>query len=185
MRQVLAIVMEDGKNHRLDVVIEDGHANVNDCVRIFDDLKWRFRQWRGIDLLGKITVAKKHQAPLLMAADFLASTYSMMRASKQAGGLDYAEEAPEPPKRQAGLTFLELLPDAMQIFLRCVMQLTLACWRSPYCFNPGDMPFGGPRRFAYPPPSYYGAKPWRISSRSEDITSRSTTRSEPIPHSRR
>lgn len=114
MRQVLAIVMEDGNNHRLDVVIEDGHANVNDCVRIFDDLRWRLRQLRGIDLLGKITVAKKHQAPLLMAADFLASTYSMMRASKHEGGLDYAEEAPEPPKWQAGLTFLELLPDALQ-----------------------------------------------------------------------
>jgi hypothetical protein len=38
----------------------------------------------------------------------------MMRASKHEGGLDYVEEAPEPPKRQAGLTFLELLPDALQ-----------------------------------------------------------------------
>jgi hypothetical protein len=133
MRQVLAIVMEDGKNHRLDVVIEDGHANVNDCVRIFDDLKWRFRQWRGIDLLGKITVAKKHQAPLLMAADFLASTYSMMRASEQAGGLDYAEEAPEPPKRQAGLTFLELLPDALQRLkedFEANRQEAAAAWRA-------------------------------------------------------
>jgi hypothetical protein len=113
MRQVLAIVMEDGKNHRLDVVIEDGHSNVNDCVRICDDLKRRLRQRRGIDLLGRITVAKKQQAPLLMTADFLASTYSMMRASKAAGGLDYANEAPEAPKGQAGLTFLELLPDAL------------------------------------------------------------------------
>lgn len=49
-----------------------------------------------------------------MVADFLASSYSMMRASAQRGGLDYAEEAPEPPKRQAGLTFLELLPDALR-----------------------------------------------------------------------
>lgn len=113
MRQVLAIVMDDGKNHRLDVVMEDGHPNVNDCVRIFDDLRWRLRQRRGIDLLGKITVAKKDQAPHLMAADFLASTYSMMRASKAAGGLDYANEPPEAPKGQAGLTFLELLPDAL------------------------------------------------------------------------
>jgi hypothetical protein len=114
MRQVLAIVMQDGKKHRLDVMIESGHPNVNDTVRIFDDLKWRLRRRRGIDLLGKITVAKKHEAPNLMAADFLASTYSMMQSSKAAGDLDYAEEAPEPPKNQAGLTFLELLPDALQ-----------------------------------------------------------------------
>lgn len=133
MRQVLAIVMEDGKNHRLDVMIEDGHPNVNDCVRIFDDLKWRLRQRRGIDLLGRITVAKKHQAPPLMAADFLASTYSMMRASKAAGGLDYADEAPEAPQGQAGLTFLELLPDALSRLkedFEADRQEAAAAWRA-------------------------------------------------------
>jgi hypothetical protein len=43
-------------------------------------------------------------------------------------------------------------------FHRCVMQLTLTCWRSPYCFDASDMPLGGPGRFAYHPPSYYGAR---------------------------
>ena len=114
MRQVLAILTEDGKRHRLDVVIEGGHPNAKDCVRIFEDLKWRLRKRRGVDLLGKITIAKKHESLPLMVSDFLASTYSMMRASQQAGGLDYAQEAPEPPRGQAGLTFLELLPDALQ-----------------------------------------------------------------------
>lgn len=115
MRQLLEIIWRDGKHHRLDIVIEDGHQNVNDCVRIFDDLKWRLKVRRGVDgLLGKITIAKKHQSAPLMVADFLASSYSMMRASAQSGGPDYAQEAAEPPKGQAGLTFLGLLPDALR-----------------------------------------------------------------------
>ena len=32
---------------------------------------------------------------------------------QRGGGPDYATEAPEPPKWQAGLTFLELLPGAL------------------------------------------------------------------------
>lgn len=60
MRQLLEIIWRDGKRHRLDVVIEDGHQNVGDCIRIFDDLKWRLKVRRGVDgLLGRITVAKK------------------------------------------------------------------------------------------------------------------------------
>jgi hypothetical protein len=115
MRQLLEIIWRNGKRHRLDIVIEDGHQNVKDCVRIFDDLKWRLKVRRGIDgLLGKMMIAKKRQSAPLMVADFLASSYSMMRASAQSGGLDYVHETPEPPKRQAGLTFLELLPDALR-----------------------------------------------------------------------
>ena len=68
-----------------------------------------------------------------MAADFLASTYSMMRASKAAGGLDYANEAPEAPKGQAGLTFLELLPDALsrlKLDFEADRQEAAAAWRA-------------------------------------------------------
>lgn len=115
MRQLLEIIGRDDKRHRLDIVIEDGHQNVGDCLRIFEDLKWRLKVRRGIaDLLGTITVAKKQHSAPLMVADFLASSYSMIRTSAQSGGLEYAQEAPEPPQGQAGLTFLELLPDALR-----------------------------------------------------------------------
>jgi hypothetical protein len=115
MRQLLEMIWRDNKRHRLNIVIEDGHQNVGDCMRIFEDLKWRLKVRRGMDdLLGKISVAKKQHSAPLMVADFLASSYSMIRASAQSGGIDYAQEAPEPPKGQAGLTFLELLPDALR-----------------------------------------------------------------------
>ena len=45
-------------------------------------------------LLGKICIAEKTEAVPLMLADFLASSYSMMRISALRGGLDYGAEAP-------------------------------------------------------------------------------------------
>jgi hypothetical protein len=114
MRQLLDIVMADGKRHRLHIVIEKGHVNLGDTIRIFDDLKRRLKVRRGLDVLGTITAARKHEAAPLMVADFLASSYSMIRASQQRGGIDYAAETPAPRKREAGLTFLELLPDALR-----------------------------------------------------------------------
>jgi hypothetical protein len=47
-------------------------------------------------------------------ADFLAGTYLMMRASARAGELDYKKEMPEPTQNEAGLSFLELLPDVLR-----------------------------------------------------------------------
>jgi hypothetical protein len=98
----------------LNIVVEDGHPNVGDTIRIFNDMKLQVKYQLGASLLGQITKAKKKDTPPLMACDFQAYTYSRMRASKAAGGLDYAAEAPmRPRKREAGLTFLELLPDAL------------------------------------------------------------------------
>jgi len=133
LRQLLEIVMSADKRHWLNIVIEAGHENVGDACRIFHDLKSRLKRRRGIDLLGDITTAQKHERAPLMIADFMASTYSMMRASAERGGVDYIEEAPEPSKRQAGLTFLELLPDALRRLkedFEADRQETAAAWRA-------------------------------------------------------
>ena len=133
MHQILKILMTGGKPHRVDVVIERGHRNAGDTVRIFEDLKLRLKQRRGLDLLGNITIAKKEDRAPLMVADFLASTYSMMRASQARGEIDYAAVTPDPLKRQAGLTFLELLPDALRQLkadFEADRQETAAVWRA-------------------------------------------------------
>jgi hypothetical protein len=115
MAHVIAIVMADGKRHKLNAVIEDGHPNVGDTIRIFNDMRLQVKHRLGMDLLGTMTKAKKKQSPPLMVCDFQAYTYLRMRASKAAGGIDYAKEAPMTPRKgEAGLTFLELLPDALQ-----------------------------------------------------------------------
>lgn len=110
---IMNIVGHKGKRTVLDVVIENGHANVGDTVRIFNETKQRMKRL-GSEMLGEIKVAKKGEAFPLMVADFLAHTYSMMQATKKAGVLDYAAITPEPPRYQAGLTFLELLPNALK-----------------------------------------------------------------------
>ena len=68
-----------------------------------------------------------------MLSDFLAYSYSLMRESKAAGGTDYAAVTPEPSKKHAGLTFLELLPDALEQLKRDFeqdRQETADAWRA-------------------------------------------------------
>ena len=111
MAHLVAIVMADGKRHKLNAVIEDGHPNVGDTIRIFNDMKRQVKQRLGMDLFGTISKAKKSQSPPLMVCDFLSYSYLKMRASKAKGDMDYAAEASmDPRKKEAGLTFLELLP---------------------------------------------------------------------------
>jgi hypothetical protein len=101
---LIKIVLRKGTNHRLHVVLEHGHHNVEDCRRIFRDVDRNLRR-REVDLLGVVTVAKKREKPPLMLADFLAGSYSMMVTS---GTESYEKNAPEPPKgnKRAG-TFMQ------------------------------------------------------------------------------
>jgi hypothetical protein len=115
MAHLIAIVLRDGKKHMLDVVIEVGHKNVGDTVRIFDDMKALVGRRLNTELPRNIRVVKKQEAAPLMLTDFMAYTYSRMRASKASGGLNYDAEAPMASrKREAGLTHLELLPGALR-----------------------------------------------------------------------
>src|SRR5258708_21906228 len=77
MAHLVAIVTANRKKNRLDVEIESGHPNVKDTDRIFRDMKAQLKR-RGIEVLGTITIAEKHQSPPLMVSDFLAYSYSLM-----------------------------------------------------------------------------------------------------------
>jgi hypothetical protein len=116
LRQLIDIALADGKKHRLNIVVEQGHRHLGDAFRIFDDTKERLKSRRGIELLGDITRAKKDERAPLMVADFLAGSFSMMRAAAAAGGTDYKAETEHIAvrKRDAGLTFLEFLPGSLQ-----------------------------------------------------------------------
>jgi hypothetical protein len=57
----------------------------------------------------------------------------MMRESRKRGDIDYAAETSEPPKSQAGLTFLEFLPDSLRTLkedFEADRQETAAAWRA-------------------------------------------------------
>jgi hypothetical protein len=110
LAQIISIVTQRGIRQKLHVVIESGHNNVRDCLRIFNDIKSNLNR-RDIDLLGDFTIAKKREKPPLMVSDFLAATYSMMNAT---GTEHYEDNAPPPPKGEAGLSFLKLNPNSLR-----------------------------------------------------------------------
>jgi|HubBroStandDraft_6_1064221.scaffolds.fasta_scaffold2585913_1 hypothetical protein len=57
-------VISDRKNHKLHVVIEAGHRNVRDCVRIFDEIKAE------IEELGHHTLERSGREEIgLLASD--------------------------------------------------------------------------------------------------------------------
>jgi hypothetical protein len=111
--QLVDFLAKRNYRDRLHIVMEGGHPNVRDCKRIFDDLKARFLR-AGADILGSFTVERKVTCPPLMVSDFLAASYSMMRASASMGAPSYADVAPLPTGQEAGLIFLELRPDALR-----------------------------------------------------------------------
>jgi hypothetical protein len=115
MAQVMPIVETSGKKPHLHVVIEDGHKNVGDTSRIFNEIKKIYNE-HGFELLGTITQAKKDEALPLMVADFLAHTYALMRE----GGEEWKKNRTNKPpgvkiaRGKAGLTYLEIAPNGLE-----------------------------------------------------------------------
>ena len=113
MSHLLDFMEARGNRDKLNIVMERGHENVWDCERIFNDIKRRAKRV-GVDILGDFTVAAKDDCAPLMVADLLAATYSLMRDARARGVPEEAIVARPREKGEAGLTFLELLPDALR-----------------------------------------------------------------------
>src|SRR5258708_26051297 len=78
LRNIINLIYATGKRHKLHVVVERGHPNAKNTEKIFHESKLTLKA-RGIELLGDFTLAAKEEAAPLMAADFLAHTYALMR----------------------------------------------------------------------------------------------------------
>ena len=99
----------------LHLVVEDGHKNVGAARVIFGEFQ-RHLIRHGGNVLGSIMIAKKSESTELMAADFLAHTYLLMR--KRAfdtrtlhGHFDYSD-----PSSESALASIEFGPEAFSIF---------------------------------------------------------------------
>lgn len=74
-----------GKLPKLNFVLESGHANAGDAVRIFDEVKKELKSI-DCDLLGEISFADKDESDPLMMADFIShSTYTSMVRARSTG----------------------------------------------------------------------------------------------------
>jgi hypothetical protein len=101
-----------GRDSKINVVLEHGHKNVGDCIRIFDDLKKRFQRVGG-DILGTIKIEEKESCKPLMVADMLAHTRAMVNARSADGTLPAGSLQPFTGSR-GGLHFLEFAPDSLR-----------------------------------------------------------------------
>lgn len=112
MHRIINQITADNKRHKFHAVIEGGHKNVGDTVRIFGELKEQCLV-RGISLLGTITIAAKRECLPLMVADFQAHASYLSEARLKAGLPGYFEMATAkhgavpPPRGEAGLTQIE------------------------------------------------------------------------------
>jgi hypothetical protein len=111
--RLIEVVTADRKTHRLNVVIEDGHKNVLDTRRIFNEVKAEL-DVNGTRLLGTISITKKDKSPPLMLADFLAHTGYLSEARVRAHRPGYFEMTQEQPRRrEAGLMQIEITAETI------------------------------------------------------------------------
>ena len=99
----------------LHLVVEDGHKNVGAARTIFDEFQRRLIR-HDVNVLGNVTIAKKSESPELMAADFMAHTYLLMR--KQAFGTEALEgqfNYSDPPNESA-LASIEFSAQSFSFF---------------------------------------------------------------------
>jgi hypothetical protein len=109
---VQVILDRGGTNHTLHIVIEGGHKNIGDALRIFEETKKRADRFN-FPIFGTITVAGKKDpnGRALMVADFFAHTHYMFDASSEAGRApSYAEMTEGIPNKKydAGFTMMLL-----------------------------------------------------------------------------
>lgn len=112
MAHIVGVLQATGKRHKLHVVVERGHHNAKNTEHVFNEIKEILKR-RGIDLLGDWTLARKDERDELMIADYLVHSYAIMIRPGGSGIKGYADEAPEPKKGDAGLTFLEFQPHSL------------------------------------------------------------------------
>jgi hypothetical protein len=102
-------VFDEGKSHRLSVVVENGHPNAGDTARIFEE---RRRAWEavGVKFLKSHTLVSKKESPLLMVSDICAYGIAMeWRAIKSSKKTSFAERKPnEPAAGETGWTVSEV-----------------------------------------------------------------------------
>lgn len=112
--RLLNIVVKNKKTNRLDIVLEDGHKNVHDCCRIFNELKVEINQL-GHHTLGTIKILPKASHWQLMIADFQAHASFLSESRVRAGHPGYFDLAKGMPKRgQAGITQIEISPENLR-----------------------------------------------------------------------
>ncbi len=113
----IARLAETKKQHKLHMVIEDGHKNARDTIRIFKETKEEYAEL-GFDVLGYITIAQKTERYPLMIADLQAHLTLISESRIKAGQPGYFEmpDAELPRKGEASLAQFEFTAETLRQF---------------------------------------------------------------------
>jgi hypothetical protein len=79
---ILKMKRQGKGRHALHLVIEKGHKNLGDVLRIIEEER---QALQGKVLLGDVTLTEKERCPPLMAADFLAHSHYTSEVKERAG----------------------------------------------------------------------------------------------------
>jgi hypothetical protein len=95
------------KYPKLHIVLESGHVNAGDAVRVFNEVRKEFEHF---DMLETITLADKDKCDPLMMADFIAHSSYLIDLKERAGT---PRQPSQPvPRGQSGITHLVYTPGA-------------------------------------------------------------------------
>lgn len=98
---------------KLNVILEQGHRNAGDAMRIFEETRQNIMALQGADSLGTITTETKKSCARLMVADFLAYAGYMTAVQERAGvTIELAKE--DRVESKASFTKLEFDPGALE-----------------------------------------------------------------------
>ena len=115
----------------LHLVVEDGHKNVGAARTIFGEFQQRLIRHGG-NVLGSITIAKKSTFAELMAADFVAHTYLLMRKQAFGAGVLSGQFKYSDPPNESALASIDFSPQAFSILKKQYerdKQRRMAEWR--------------------------------------------------------
>lgn len=112
------IVLSQGPQHKLSVVVEDGHVNVADTARLFKERKARLEAM-GADFLRSHSIVGKNDSPLLMLSDVASHGHAIeQREIKRGDAPQFTERTyPQPGPRQTGWTVNEVTPEYLAFLI--------------------------------------------------------------------
>jgi hypothetical protein len=101
-----------GQLPTLHCVLESGHKNAGDALRIFNEIK---RDLKGseYDLLGELTFAAKEECDPLMAGDFLALSQGVREIKTREGKPISQDDGTTPSGKRDRLTIMRYKPGAL------------------------------------------------------------------------
>jgi hypothetical protein len=115
---MMGAIEHRGPQHRLSIIVEDGHKNACDTARIFKETKEGLER-AGNSMLLSHTLAGKKDVPLMQLADANALGHTVERRLIDDGGIPHFRDRPIEivPDNEPGVTVTEISPRYFELLI--------------------------------------------------------------------